>query len=64
MIGWGILFSNYSPCLGIVKIRIVDGTLSFVTGKGTISISKNLKIKSIPHVPNFKRNLISVSKLS
>ncbi|PON78219.1 hypothetical protein PanWU01x14_022010, partial [Parasponia andersonii] len=58
------LFSTYTSCPGILKVRIVDGTLSSSAEKGTIIISDHLKLQSILHVPSLKCNLISISKLS
>ena len=32
------LFSTYSPCVGNLKLKIANGTLSPVAGKGSIRI--------------------------
>lgn len=58
------LFTTYSPCYGHLKIRIADGSLSLVAGKGSIFISENLFLKCVLHVPNLSYNLLSVSKIA
>ena len=32
------IFSTYSPCAGNIKVKIADGSLSTVAGKGTIKL--------------------------
>ncbi|PON98873.1 LOW QUALITY PROTEIN: hypothetical protein TorRG33x02_054880 [Trema orientale] len=64
MTGCNSHFSTYTPCSGNLKIKIADGSLSLVAGKGTIFISENIKLQSVLHVPKLTCNLISVSKLS
>ena len=58
------LFSSYTPCSGRQKVKIADGSLSSVAGKGSIPISKNISLQSVLHVPNLSCNLISISKLT
>ena len=58
------LFSTYSPCVGNLKVKIVDGTLSPVAGKGSIHISKSITLNHVLHVPNLSCNLLSISQLS
>ncbi|RVX21382.1 hypothetical protein CK203_001939 [Vitis vinifera] len=36
------LFSTYSPCAGNLKVKIADGTLSPVAGKGNLSSGKTI----------------------
>ena len=36
------LFSTYSPCTDNLKVKIADGTLSPVAGKGSIRISESI----------------------
>ena len=38
------LFSSYTPCSGRQKVKIADGSLSSVAGKGSIPISKNISL--------------------
>ena len=45
-------------------IRMVDGSLSKVTGTSSIVISKDLTLDSILLVPNLDCNLLSISKLT
>ena len=58
------LFQTYVPCAGHQKVKIADGSLSSIAGKGSIKLSDNLILKSVLHVPNLSCNLLSVSKLS
>ena len=63
MTGCHELFLIYNPCPGNFKIRIADGSLSSVAGKGNIKLS-NMTIFSVLHVPNLTCNLVSISKLT
>ncbi|KAL5857492.1 hypothetical protein ACOSQ3_004950 [Xanthoceras sorbifolium] len=58
------LFHSYTPCAGNKKVKIADGSLSSIAGKGSIKISNKIELKSVIHVPNLSCNLLSVSKLS
>ena len=51
------LFSTYSPCVGNLKVKIADGTLSPVAGKGSIRISESITLNPVLHVPNLSCNL-------
>ncbi|XP_043704538.1 uncharacterized protein LOC122654487 [Telopea speciosissima] len=42
-------FSTYSPCSGEDKVRIADGSLSSIFGKGSITCSPTLSLNSILH---------------
>ena len=39
------LFNSYIPCAGNEKIRIADGSLSPVTGKGLIKLSDSIDLQ-------------------
>ena len=52
------LFSTYSPCASNLKVKILDGTLSLVTGKESIRISESIILNPILHVPNLSCNLL------
>ena len=58
------LFSTYSPCAGNLKVKIADGTLSPVAGKGSIRISESITLNPVLHVPNLSCNLLSISQLT
>ena len=62
MIGDARIFSTYSPCHENFYVRIADGSLSRVTGTGSMVISKNLTLNSVLLVPNLDCNLFSISK--
>lgn len=54
---------NYKPCSGNLTVRIADGSLSKVSGTGSVVISKDLILDCVLLVPNLDCNLLSVSKL-
>lgn len=58
------LFHCYTPSASNQKVKIADGSLSSIAGKGSIKISDHITLKSVLHVPNFSCNLLSVGKLS
>lgn len=58
------LYTSYNPCSGRQKVKIADGTLSSVAGKGCIPISKNLSLDYALHVPKLSCNLLSISKIT
>ncbi|CAL5418427.1 unnamed protein product [Camellia sinensis] len=64
MTGASSLFYSYSPCSGRDKVRVADGTLSSVSGKGSVHCSSLLSLSSVLHVPTFSTNLLSVSSLT
>ncbi|RVX09169.1 hypothetical protein CK203_013737 [Vitis vinifera] len=43
------LFSTYSPYAGNLKVKIADGTLSPVAGKGNIRISESITLNPVLH---------------
>ncbi|KAJ9675451.1 hypothetical protein PVL29_024395 [Vitis rotundifolia] len=58
------LFSTYSPCASNLKVKIADGTLSPVAGKGSIRIFELITLNPVLHVPNMSCNLLSISQLT
>ena len=58
------LFSTYSPYAGNLKVKIANGTLSPVAGKGSIHISESITLNPVLHVPNLSCNLLSISQLT
>nr|KYP57492.1 hypothetical protein KK1_003756 [Cajanus cajan] len=58
------VFKSYSPCLNNYTVRIADGTLSKVMGKGSVIISQNITLNSVLYVPKLDCNLLSISKLA
>ena len=52
MTGTTKVFSSYIPCNDGQKIKIADGTLSSVAGKGTVSFSDSLELNSVFYVLN------------
>ena len=64
MTGSSTSFTTYVPCVGNMKVWIVDGSYTPVAGKGTISLTKTFSLESVLHVPNLSCNLLSISKLT
>ena len=58
------LFSTYSPCVGNLKVKIAEGTLSSVAGKGSIRIFESITLNPVLHVPNLSYNLLFISQLT
>ncbi|KAJ9675808.1 hypothetical protein PVL29_024651 [Vitis rotundifolia] len=50
--------------VGNLKVKITDGTLSPVAGKGSIRISKSITLNPVLPVPNLSCNLLSISQLT
>ncbi|RVW35006.1 Retrovirus-related Pol polyprotein from transposon RE1 [Vitis vinifera] len=61
MTGSSQIFSSYKPCAGNKKIKIADGSLSAIAGKGSVFISPSLTLHNVLHVPNLSCNLLSIS---
>lgn len=53
-------FLSYTLCTQR-GVRIVDGSSAPVVGKGNITVSPNLSLSSILHVPKFSFNLLYIS---
>ena len=58
------LFSTYSLCVGNLKVKIADGTLSPIAGNGSIRIYESITLNPVLHVPNLSCNLLSNSQLT
>lgn len=63
MTGSSSIFSSYSPLSGNLKVKIADGSLTSIAGKGSIIISPSLTLLNVLHVPKISCNLISVSRI-
>lgn len=61
MIGLSSVFSSYFIYSGHDEVRVADGTLSFISRKGNITISPTMSLSSVLHVPKFVTNLLSIS---
>lgn len=57
-------FINLSLMRNSVPIKLPDGSISHVTKIGDVNLTANLVLKNVLYTPNFKFNLMSVSKLS
>lgn len=58
------LFNIYSPYSNIYKVRITDGSLSTVIGKGSVMVTTNLTINFVLFFVNLFYYLLSINKLT
>ena len=58
------LFSSYTPCASNLKVKITEGSLATVAGKGSIILSRNLTLNFVFHVPSLTCNLLSINILT
>ena len=58
------LFSSYIPSSKNHIVKLADGSYSLVTGIETVTISPEISLQSILHVPKLSCNLISISKIA
>jgi hypothetical protein len=63
MTGASILFTSYIPCSGKDKVRVADGSMVPITGRGSIRCTKTLSLSPILNVPDFPINLLSISSI-
>lgn len=63
MTGSSSIFSCYFPLSGNLKVKILDGYLTSIAGKGSIIISPSLTLLNVLHVSKLSCNLISVSRI-
>ncbi|TYK11079.1 Beta-galactosidase [Cucumis melo var. makuwa] len=57
-------FISYAPCAGNEKIRIADGSLAPIAGKGQIVPFDGFALQNVLHVPKLSYNLLSISKIT
>ena len=57
-------FVSYIPCAGNETIRIADGSLAPIAGKGKVSPCAGLSLHNVLHVPKLSYNLLSISKIT
>ena len=57
------VFDTYEPIVTSTQITIANGTLVPIKGQGKVTLSLNLPIKRLLHVPNFSTNLVSIHQL-
>ena len=58
------LFISYTPCSGNKKVRIADGSLSYIARQASIHLSDKIVLQSVLHVQKLYCNILSVSRLS
>ena len=63
MIGNPCQFKNFTPCQSLSPITVADGSVSSVSGFGTVNTS-SLVLDRVLHVPKLSFNLLSVNQLT
>ena len=58
------VFHEYIPYHDNFSVRIADGTLSRVLGRGSVIISKDIILYFVLYVPKLDCNLLSISRLT
>ncbi|KAL4562118.1 hypothetical protein LXL04_034312 [Taraxacum kok-saghyz] len=58
------LFRDYTPCHSHATVCTANGSHVPIAGSGTITLSSDITLQSVLHVPSFKCGLISVGKLT
>ena len=58
------LFHSYQHCSKSYKIKIVDGSYSWVVSKGSVILPNSFRLLSVLHVPKLTCNLLSISKVT
>ena len=53
---------DYKRCDRNIKVTMVDGTISYVEGKGSVYLN-DLCLQSVLYVPSLRCNLLSISKV-
>ncbi|KAL0537023.1 hypothetical protein IC582_025991 [Cucumis melo] len=62
--GFSEHFVTYTSCAGNEKIRIADGSLAPIAGKGQIVLFDGFSLQNVLHVPKLSYNLLSISKIT
>ncbi|KAL0540463.1 hypothetical protein IC582_020469 [Cucumis melo] len=62
--GFSEHFVSYTPYAGNEKIRIADGFLAPIAGKGQIVLFDGFSLHNVLHVPKLSYNLLSISKIT
>ena len=51
MTGASDMFTSYTPCSGKDKVRVADGSMAPIVGRGSIRCTKSLSLSPVLHVP-------------
>ncbi|KAA0057242.1 ty3-gypsy retrotransposon protein [Cucumis melo var. makuwa] len=62
LIGFSEHFVSYTPCASNEKIRIADGSLAPIAGKGQIVLFDGFSLQNVLHVPKLSYNLLSIRR--
>lgn len=57
------LFASYNTLHNLIKVGLPDGTTKLVHIVGTVNLTDNIVLKHVLFFPDFKHNILSVSKL-
>jgi hypothetical protein len=58
------LVSPYNLCSHMEIVRIVDGFLSLMSGKGFISVTASMSLSFVLYIPNFATNLFPIAHIT
>ncbi|OIT19676.1 hypothetical protein A4A49_58508, partial [Nicotiana attenuata] len=64
MTGSSKCIQNYSPSLNGDNVKITNGSLTPISGTGSVICAPDIKLSSVPHVSEFPINLLSVSAIT
>ena len=58
------LFTTYTICSEKEKVKVANGCITPISGKGLVVVSPFITLPSIIHMPNISCNLLSINKLT
>ena len=56
-------FNNFTPCQSLSPITVADGSVSNVSGFGTVHTS-SFELNQVLHVPKLSFNLLSINQIT
>lgn len=58
------LFYSYHLCSGNDKVKMADGSLSTISGKGSGPVTPSMSLSFVLHVPDFATNILSIVRIT
>ena len=59
-----LVFDTYEPIVTSKRITIANGTSVSIKGQGTFTLSPNITLQKVLHVPNLSTNLVSIHRFT
>ena len=56
-------FLNYTPCITKDSVKIADGSLTSISGTGSVVCTPDIKLSFVLYIPDFPINLLSVNAI-